>query len=72
MPEATLDCACGKGKIVLTYCSPDHNWNPGKHWYEHKIDCVPCNANYRVEQREKEFYLVQINGNGETLIYTVT
>jgi hypothetical protein len=34
-------CPCGKGKITVTRCSPDHPWG-GQSWHEYKIDCRTC------------------------------
>jgi hypothetical protein len=38
-------CPCGKGKITVTRCSPDHPWG-GEAWYENEIACGACARTY--------------------------
>jgi hypothetical protein len=44
-------CPCGKGKIVITHCSPDHPWG-GRAWLEGAIECDDCRQGYALVRSE--------------------
>jgi hypothetical protein len=45
-------CPCGKGKITVTRCSPDHPWG-GEVWYENQIECEACERTYTFADSDK-------------------
>lgn len=53
-------CQCGQGLFIIEYCFPDHGW-PGseRDWYESRIECAECISIYNIEQRSKNFVLVE-------------
>jgi hypothetical protein len=59
MREYEGRCLCGKGELEIDLCSPDHGWptaNP--FWYETRISCEACAANYEVQGSRGEFLWV--------------
>lgn len=54
-----VPCPCGKGRIAVTFCSPDHAYAKDKQTRrEDNIDCGDCNAKYKIIENEKDLVLV--------------
>ena len=52
-------CLCGKGRITVTFCSPDHPYaHDGQTWREDRIQCRDCEARYVIVEREKNLLLL--------------
>lgn len=52
-------CLCGKGRITVTFCGPDHAYaHEGQTWHEDNIECKGCQAKYVLVEREKSLVLV--------------
>ncbi len=48
----TGPCPCGKGRITVVRCSPDHPWG-GNAWFENSIECTDCARTYTFAESEK-------------------
>lgn len=54
-----IPCLCGKGRITITFCSPDHAYAHDRQtWREDKIECGDCAAKYEIVEQEKNLVLV--------------
>src|ERR1039457_4166799 len=54
-----IPCLCGKGRITVTFCSPDHPYaHEGQAWREDEIQCADCKIKYTIMQQEKNLVLV--------------
>lgn len=54
-----ISCICGKGRITVTLCSPDHAYAHDRQtWREDKIECGDCEAKYAIVEQEKNLVLV--------------
>ncbi len=52
-------CLCGEGLIKIDNVSPDHMYYTGDGVDEPAIECKKCNAIYAVQQRGKQFVVVE-------------
>jgi hypothetical protein len=53
-----IACLCGKGRITVTFCSPDHPYaHDGQTSREDKIQCGDCEGKYVIVEREKNIFL---------------
>ncbi|TES60685.1 hypothetical protein E2P84_44100 [Burkholderia cepacia] len=53
-------CRCGKGTFHIDECEPDHGWPTATpRWYESRINCRQCGAEFEIEKRGKAFVLVR-------------
>jgi hypothetical protein len=54
-----IGCLCGKGRITVTFCSPDHAYTrDSQTWREDKIECSDCSAKYTIVEQGKNLVLV--------------
>jgi|SRR5208283_5431276 len=54
-----IPCPCGKGRITVTFCSPDHAYAHDRQtWREDKIECRNCEAKYAIVEQKKNLVLV--------------
>ncbi|MGO8766239.1 MAG: hypothetical protein ACLQSR_14020 [Limisphaerales bacterium] len=54
-----ISCLCGKGRITVTFCSPDHAYAHDRQtWREDKIECGNCEAKYTIVEQGKNLVLV--------------
>ena len=52
-------CLCGKGRITVTFCSPDHAYvNDSQTWREDKIECSDCETKYAIMEQGGNLVLV--------------
>jgi hypothetical protein len=52
-------CFCGKGRITVTFCSPDHAYaHDGQTWREDRIECSDCDSKYTIVEQAKDLVLV--------------
>jgi hypothetical protein len=59
MQEFTGPCPCGKGKLEIERCTPDHGYSVSVPlWYETSVQCAVCRTTYDLERFGKAFNLV--------------
>lgn len=52
-------CSCGKGKYVVSLCTPDHPYaKDDQYSYELTITCEECSDRYALEVRGKKVYRI--------------
>ncbi|HEC92374.1 MAG TPA: hypothetical protein ENI51_05180 [Candidatus Atribacteria bacterium] len=52
-------CPCGKGKVKITFCTPDHPWPTQSKWFETSILCKDCSRRYSLLEQENHFVFVE-------------
>ena len=54
-----IPCPCGKGRITVTFCSPDHAYAHDRQtWRDDKIECGICDVKYTILEQDKNLVLV--------------
>ena len=52
-------CRCGKGKVKIDYCTPDHGWPTATpFWYESNLDCPICKAIFEIQDHDGKLVYV--------------
>jgi hypothetical protein len=54
-------CLCGRGEVVITFCSPDHPWTTRSISFETEILCENCGLKYELIEQNDKYYFVEKN-----------
>lgn len=52
-------CLCGKGEIIINFCTPDHPWPTQSNWFETDISCKSCSKEFVLIEQGQHFVAVK-------------